>query len=225
MAVALDSVATVIQNQIEQEVQRRTLRMVGLSASVVPALQPGGDLKDLTSSLHAVRNADPQYLVIDAIDRSGQIVASTSADSLPRPSIDRIATAFNLEGKRYVSASSKSARYGREVIYISVPVNDASGQTIGAVGTILDLQGLLQLIVLATHFNESGYAVVIGSDGHILATGRSVVSCSSSSETRRRSIRSPGFCSPRSTRARRSAPFKSSVTSSPPALPSSRSLG
>lgn len=169
MDVGLDSVASIIQRQIDRDVARGSDRMAGLSAAVAPDIRPGGDLKELTSNLRAVQSSNPQYLEIHALDTSGQIIASTDSGPVPRPAHDRIATAFNLEGKPFVSAPSKSSRFGRQVVYISVPVKDGSGEAIGVVGTVLDLQGLLQSVVASTRFSESGYAVVVGSDGHILA--------------------------------------------------------
>jgi adenylate cyclase len=88
---------------------------------------------------------------------------------VPRPGHDRIATAFNLEGKPFVSAPSKSPRFERHVVYVSVPVKSASGEVVGVIGTIFDLQGELHSIVASARFNESGYAVVVGSDGRVLA--------------------------------------------------------
>ena len=169
MNVALDSIASIIQQQIDGDVQRRIARMSGLSRAVANALGPRGDLNDLTSSLKAVQSSNPQYLEILAVDANGMVVASTNDGPLPRPSPDRIAVAFNLEGKPFVSAVRKSAEYNREVIYISVPAKDASGKPVGTIATFFDLQGLLQTFVLSTKFNESGYAVVVGPDGRILA--------------------------------------------------------
>jgi len=126
-------------------------------------------MTDLAASLRALQGSNPQYLEIHAIDRASQVVATTEAGPLPRPAPDRIATAFNLEGRTFVSPPQQSAAYHREVLYISVPVKDAAGTAVGALGTVFDLQGLLQRIVTAAKFNESGYAVVVGSDGRILA--------------------------------------------------------
>ena len=165
----LASVATIIQSEIDEEVHRPSVRTAALAPAVEEALRPGGDLKDLTSSLRTVQASDPQYLEIHAIDSGGNIVASTASGPLPRPAPDRIATAFNLEGKPYISAPAVSAAYRREAVYIGVPVKDAAGRVVGAIGTFFDLQALLQSIVSATRFNQSGYALVVGADGRILA--------------------------------------------------------
>jgi adenylate cyclase len=168
MTVSLDSIASIIQQQIDTDVQRRAERLSGVARSIAPAFARG-DLKEVLSSLRGLQSSNPQYLEIDAVDSTSQIVASTEAGPVPRPGPDRIATAFNFEGRTFVSAAGKSQRYNREVLNISVPVKDPSGKVIGALGTVFDLQGLLERIIRAARFNESGYAVVVGSNGRILA--------------------------------------------------------
>jgi adenylate cyclase len=168
MTVSLDSVATIIQHQIDLEVKRGTARLDAIGHIVAPALAPGGDLTDLTTSLQAVQHFNPHYLEFDVLNAEGRLVAS-SEDLASRPQPDRIATAFSLDGKPYVSAAGRSPRYRREVVYLSVPVRDAKGQIAGALGALFDLQTVFEEIIRAAKFNASGYAVVVGADGHILA--------------------------------------------------------
>jgi adenylate cyclase len=106
---------------------------------------------------------------MDVLDQSGRLVASSEADPSARPAPDRIGTAFNLDGRSYVSEPRRSADYKRQVAYISVPIRDAAGTPVGALGTLYDLQQVFEEIIKAAKFNESGYAVVVGNNGHILA--------------------------------------------------------
>src|SRR5262249_42861263 len=128
---------------------------------------PGGDLKVLNSRLQAIQQFNVEYLEFDVVDASGRLVAS-SKELSGRPSPDRIATAFNLDGKMYVSAPHMSPVYSREVVYIGVPVMDG-GTATGALGTLFDIQSNFQDVVSGTRFNESGYAVIVGGNGRILA--------------------------------------------------------
>ena len=169
MTVSLDSIASIIQQQIELEVVRCVDRLTGLSAAAAPALKPGGDLKDLTSSLQAIQSFNPHYLEIDAIDAGGRLAASSRADAGSGRTPDRIATAFNLDGKTFVSEPKLAPEYKRQVVYVGVPVKDGSGAVIGALGTVFDLQAVFEEVIKAAKFNESGYAVVIGGNGHVLA--------------------------------------------------------
>jgi len=169
MRISLDSIASIIQQQIDLEVVRVMDRLGGLSKAAVPALKPGGDLKDFTSSLQAIQSFNQHYLEIDLLDATGRLVASSEEDALVRPAPDRIATAFNLEGKPFVSEPKPFPAYKREVVYVGVPVKDASGVVVGALGTVFDLQTVFEEVIKAAKFNESGYAVVVGGNGHILA--------------------------------------------------------
>jgi class 3 adenylate cyclase len=169
LTISLDSIASIIQQQIDLEVQRGVDRLSGLAQAAAPALKPGGDLKDLTSSLQAIQQFNPHYLELDVMDGSGRLVASSQEDPAARPAPIRIATAFNLDGKPFVSEPRRSKDYGREVISLGVPVKDAAGAVIGALGATFDLQAVFEEVIRAARFNESGYAVVVGSNGHILA--------------------------------------------------------
>jgi adenylate cyclase len=169
MTVSLDSIATVIEQQIELEAVRAVDRLAGLAKAAAPALRPGGDLKDLASDLQAIQDFSPRYLEIDVIDTAGKLVASSEVDPQAQPHPDRIATAFNLDGKNFVSEAKRSPAYQRVVVYIGVPIRDASGSVVGALGTVFDLQTVFDELIAAAKFNQSGYAVVVGGDGRILA--------------------------------------------------------
>lgn len=168
MTISLDSIASIIQQQIDLEVIRARDRLIGLSKAAAPALKPGGDLKDLASSLEAIQDFNRHYLQIDVIDANGKLAASSEADATIRSAPDRIATAFNLDGKTYVSEPILSAVYKHEVVYVSVPIRDGGAVT-GSLGAVFDLQTVFEEVIKAAKFNESGYAVVIGGNGHILA--------------------------------------------------------
>jgi class 3 adenylate cyclase len=168
LAVSLDSIASIIEQQIDLEIQRGVDRMAGLARAAVPALKPGGDLKDFTTSLQAIQHFNPHYLELDVLDANGRLVASSEEDPASRPAPLRIATAFNLDGKPFVSEPRHSRVYGREVVYIGVPVADGSA-VIGALGSTFDLQTVFEEVIRAARFNESGYAVVVGANGHVLA--------------------------------------------------------
>ena len=167
LRASLDNIATLIQGQIDLEMQRGVLRLQDLSKAVAPALRPRGDLKGLTSNLQAIRQFNVHYLEFDVVDANGRLVASSEGLG-SRPSPDRIATAFNLEGKPYVSEPRLSPLYKREVVYVGVPVTDG-GKVTGALGALFDIQTVLQEVVRATKFEETGYATIVGGDGRILA--------------------------------------------------------
>jgi class 3 adenylate cyclase len=168
LSTALESAGDIVQHQVDLEVERATDRMTGLSRDAARALSPGGDLADFASSLRAVQSFNPHYLEIDAIDATARIVASShSLEGRPPP--DRIATAFNLEGRNFVSEPRRSAAYNRVTLYISVPVKNATGGVMGALGTTFDLQSVFEEVVDSARFSDTGYMWIVGGDGHVLA--------------------------------------------------------
>ena len=169
LSVSLDSIASIIQQQIDLEVVRVVDRLAGLSAAAAPALEPGGDLKDLTSSLRAIQSFNPHYLEIDLIDRADG--SSLPARSMPLSGPCRIGSRRRSTWRARHSSPSRGARRhtsGRWC-YVGVPVKDPSGAVVGALGTVFDLQAVFEEVINAAKFNESGYAVVVGANGRILA--------------------------------------------------------
>ena len=71
-----------------------------------------------TRSLAAIQDFNPRYLEINLVDASGRLVASSEVNAVARPSPDRIATAFNLDGKNFVSEPKVSPFYKRVVVYV-----------------------------------------------------------------------------------------------------------
>jgi adenylate cyclase len=54
-------------------------------------------------------------------------------------------------------------------VYLGVPVKDAAGTVIGALGTVFDVQAPFEAVIRAAHFNQSGRAVLVGPEGRVLA--------------------------------------------------------
>jgi class 3 adenylate cyclase len=168
MSGSLNRFASIIDQAIEMEVVGCTERLAGLSQIAVPGLK-SGDLTDVARSLAAIQDFSPRYLEINLVDTNGRLVASSEVNAAARPSPDRIATAFNLDGKNFVSEPKVSPFYQRVVLHVGVPVRDGSGAVIGALGAVFDVQSMLGDVIKAAKYNESGYAVVVGANGHILA--------------------------------------------------------
>lgn len=168
LAMSLASVGDLVQRQIDLEVERATERLNGLAGDTARALKPGGDLVDLASSLRAVQAFNPHYLEIDVIDATGRLAAS-SERTLARAVPDRIAVAFNLDGKTFVSEPRQSATFKREVLYVSVPVKNDTSDIVGALGTVFDLQDVFEDVVRSAKFNASGYVWIVSGEGRVLA--------------------------------------------------------
>jgi class 3 adenylate cyclase len=168
LSVSLGSVADLVQRQIDLEVQRATEHLTGLSDEAAAGLAPGGNLPDLSRSFRAVLKFTPHYLAIDAIDATGRVAASSELSG-QRLEPDRIGTAFNLDGKNFVSEPRRSADYKGVTLYVSVPVRNSRQEVVGALGTVIDLQSVLEDVVRAARFNQSGYVWIVGGAGRVLA--------------------------------------------------------
>ena len=89
MTVSLDSIASIIQQQLDLEVRRSTDRLAGLSRRR-PRRRSRRAATCTTSRPASRRSSDfnPHYLEFDVIDASGKIVASSEAERAgrgPRP--------------------------------------------------------------------------------------------------------------------------------------------
>ena len=168
LTVSLSNVGDLVERQISLEVARTDDRLGDLAEEASRALKPGGDLTVLATALRTVQTFNPHYLEIDAVDASGRLAASSQLGT-GRAAPDRIGTAFNLDGKVFVSEPRPSSVYKTQIIYVSVPLKNAAGEVIGALGTVFDLQALLDEIVRNAKFNGSGYVWLVSGDNHVLA--------------------------------------------------------
>src|SRR5262249_49691625 len=133
LSVSLQAVGDLAQNQVDLEGRRTTEHLTGVSTDAARALSPGGGVRGFSAQLRAIDLFNPHYLELDALDAHGTIRAS-SHNLEGRTPADRIGTAFNLEGRNYVSEPRKVAQYPGRILYISVPVKSPSGAIIGSLG-------------------------------------------------------------------------------------------
>jgi len=101
-------------------------------------------------------------------DRDGRQIATT-ADGPALERATRVAIAFNLDGKPFVSDAQFSEVYTRQLIQISLPLRSAGGPVIGVIAAWFDIEDELSNLVRTARFNQSGYAVVVDGDGQIIA--------------------------------------------------------
>ncbi|HVZ21111.1 MAG TPA: adenylate/guanylate cyclase domain-containing protein [Vicinamibacterales bacterium] len=168
--VSLDSVSRIVQQQIALDVGRTATRLSGLTAPAARALAPGGSLAAFRDEITGVEQFDDAFLEICLVDVAGRPLA-VSATGLQAPApVDRIATAFNFDGKPYVSEPKRLAEAGgRHVLYVSVPVKGQDGQVVASLSAVYDLQTTLETVVRHARFNTSGTIVVVDGDGRVLA--------------------------------------------------------
>lgn len=168
LIVELTNVADIVESQVGLDIDRVRVRLDTLATGVGPLLKPQAAAERVREELLAVQRFNPMYLQLHVRDADGKLVAATSVTESSEPA-NRIGAAFALEGKTYISDAYESPVFKRQVLYVSVPVKDEAGAVIGTLSTRFDLQADLLDLIKAAQFNVSGYAVIVGSEGRVLA--------------------------------------------------------
>ena len=167
LLIELQDVGGIVQNQITQDLGSISTGLQDFGASIVPLLQRQAAPTVLQDRLHAVQGFNRRFLQIELFDREGRPLART--DTAQREEPTRVAVAFSLDGKPYVSDAYHSTIYNRQVILLTVPLREATGPVIGVIGAWFDIQSELIDLVKAVRFNQSGYAVIVDGENQIIA--------------------------------------------------------
>jgi adenylate cyclase len=109
-----------------------------------------------------------RLLQISVYNADGRTILTSSAKEVPEPT-NRIGAAYAVEGKSFLSDPYFSTVFKRYVLYISVPIMDADGNPMGALGLRYDIQDKLGELFASTRFGATGYAVLLDHDGKVLA--------------------------------------------------------
>ncbi len=155
----------VVEEQTRTRISAATRRL----AQVADGLSPDAarlDPEPVRARLADMQRLDPRFLEITLIDEQGRLVLS-SATGRVEP-VDRIAAAFCLEGKPFISNAYFSNELNHYVFGLGAPVlgND---HVIGALIARYDIQDDLAQLLGTARFAQSGYAVLIDQDGRVLA--------------------------------------------------------
>jgi len=164
----LRHVGAVLEAELHDGIGYAAERVQNLAREVAPAVARG-NTEAVRQELRAIQRFTPRVLQVDVIDRHGAPIASSGgAETVDPP--NRVAVAFNLDGKSFASDAYVSPVYARSIIYLSGPVLGADGGVIGAVSIRYDLEEYLSRLIRATRFGESAYTALVGSDGRFLAS-------------------------------------------------------
>jgi class 3 adenylate cyclase len=164
----LAEIGRIVETELVNDLENIGRQLNGFGTSLLPFLDRQAPASELTGQLRTALNFNERFLELQLFDDNGQLVASSSRlDQAERAS--RQAIGANLDGLPFVSDAERSKAFGRQVLYISYPIRNGSGPVRGAIGARYDLQTELADIVGSIVFNESGYAVMVDSDGHVIA--------------------------------------------------------
>jgi len=163
----LENVGDVVQGQIKRDIDHALAQLKQL-AKVVAAGAEGRDGRQTSAKFAEVQELNPRLLQLRLTDATGKILAERSVTGLIDP-MNRVAAAVSIEGKTFASDPFIAPAFKKYVLNLSVPVLSGKGDVIGTLGARYDLQQQLQDMISTTKFNVSGYAVVVSSEGRIIA--------------------------------------------------------
>ncbi len=167
LVLELQDVGGIVENEISQDFANITTGLQTFGSSIVPLIERREPASVLQDRLSAVQSFNTRFLQIALFDRDGRPLAGT--DAAQREDAGRVAIAFGLDGKRFVSEAYQSKVHNRQVIYICLPLRVGTGPVVGVVGAWYDLQSELHDLVANARFNQSGYAVIVDGEGQIVA--------------------------------------------------------
>src|SRR5258708_11921208 len=165
---ALNSVGDVVEANLLQVIDRESEQLSEL-AQGLPDKLTAEKRRELSAELFQIDRLNKEILQINAFDANGRLLASSSVNMKTAEPVDRIAVAFALEGKKFISDAYVSPVAHRYVLIIAVPILSAQKAVAGALTIRYDLQSDLSNLIRSTRFAGEGYAAVTNNEGRILA--------------------------------------------------------
>ncbi|MGO9314878.1 MAG: adenylate/guanylate cyclase domain-containing protein [Syntrophobacteraceae bacterium] len=163
----LEWVGGLVEKEFNGEVKKSLTQMSELSALLAPSIEHN-DLDEVKDESGDFLRINRRFIQVDVYDKSGRLMAAIGSGNATE-SINRVAVAFALDGRSFISDPYRSTVFGRHVLYLCVPVKSPEGEVIGSLSTLLDLEEALSTLLTSTQFGESGYIVLVDHDGLILA--------------------------------------------------------
>jgi len=168
LVVELENVADIVDSQLTASEERIGRQLDALGRVLAPLLRRGASAEQLAEPLRGLQRFDSRYLQVGIVDKDLRPLATTSVTGETEP-VNRIGAAFTAEGKEFVSDPYESAVFKKHIVFIGAPVKDDNGEVLGGINLRFDLQAMLTDYLKTVRFNQSGYAVLVSNDGHILA--------------------------------------------------------
>jgi class 3 adenylate cyclase len=162
----LRNVGGIIEAELHGGIASALERLHNLAEALAPAVARGNHAL-VQNSLQAVQRFNPHFLQVTVYDAQGALLGSSSLTEAVEPP-NRIAVAFNLEGKAFVD-TYVSPVFQKDVVYLSSPIRGADSTVIGVLSARYDVQVDLVRLIAATRFGASAYTILTTHEGRILA--------------------------------------------------------
>lgn len=165
---ALDNVGRIVESEVEGEIGVAVSQMSAAAGILAPEIN--GRISDKAQEkVRQVLELNRRFLQMSLWDRNGSPALLLTQGRVAEPAMNRIATAFSLEGKTFTSDPYLSPAYNKYIMDLSLPVLSPAGEIRGVLAAKFDIEEGLGKLVEKTRFGETGYAVVVASDGRIMA--------------------------------------------------------
>ena len=168
IGVELQDVGEIVENRVGQIIGDISTRLDSFGASIAPLIDTRVPADEWQNRLRTIQSFYPGFLQLGLFDRNGRALAVVSRVAQLEET-SRVAIAFGLEGKLFVSDARYSTLHKRQMIAMGVPVHAGTGPVVGVVAAWYDIETGLSSLVKVAKFNQSGYAVMVDADGRILA--------------------------------------------------------
>jgi len=140
--------------------------MTGVAAGLGAHVAHGAT-QDVEEALRTFQRVDSMLLELDVVDAQGRLLATTSSSGRQEP-VSRIAVAYALEGKRFVSDPASFPGFTKPLFVIAVPVPDAQGRPAAAFVVLYDELKWFGKIARTMRYGQTGYGMLVDSDGRVL---------------------------------------------------------
>jgi class 3 adenylate cyclase len=161
----LGHVAGILENELKEDIDGARGQLQFFARRLTDDARRNPAL--VRERLALLQEFDPRFLEVTLMDAEGRPLASSSVAGVGEPS-SRVAVAYTLEGKPFVSDIYLSAVHKRWALYLSAPVRDARGAVVGAVSARFDMQEDLKAFARTARFGATGYTAVANGDGRIV---------------------------------------------------------
>lgn len=164
----LADIGEIVETELTNELDNAKAQLTTFGASLAPLLERRATAAELSEGLQAALRFNERFLELHLFDRNGVLIASNGPANAVEP-MSRQAIGASLDGQVFVVDAEKSKAHDRQVLFISQPLRNVAGEIGGAIGARYDLKSELADLIGTKTFNQSGYAVMVDGDGHVIA--------------------------------------------------------
>ncbi|MGH7392632.1 MAG: adenylate/guanylate cyclase domain-containing protein [Candidatus Rokuibacteriota bacterium] len=163
----MQNLGTVVEQEIHEEIEKARRQLARLGEEITPD-RARQRPREVIETLRDVLRFDGRFLHVAVLDEQGAPVVSASSVEGTEPT-DRVAVAWSLDGKPFVSRPHVSPVFRKYVLVLAAPIPAPEGGVRGVVIARWDLQEDLRGLLDTARFNRTGYSVLTDHEGRILA--------------------------------------------------------